>query len=253
VSDVYAVIGGSGLYALDENFQVESSKKIKTPYGDISSDLIVGEFNGCRTIFLTRHGASHHIPPHKINYRANLWALNAMEVSHIIAINAVGGIDHGPRSLVLPDQIIDYTFGRCHTFSDGAELDGEKPEVNHIDFSFPYSQPLRENIIRASRAQGIDLNASGTYGCTNGPRLETIAEIRKMQNDGCNIIGMTGMPEAALARELEIEYASIALVVNWCAGLENSILGMDAIRHELKQGMTSVIQLIRATLGQLNK
>jgi 5'-deoxy-5'-methylthioadenosine phosphorylase len=250
VSDVYAVIGGSGLYALDENFRAESSKKIKTPYGDISSDLIVGEFNGCRTIFLTRHGASHHIPPHKINYRANLWALNAMEVSHIIAINAVGGIDHGPRSLVLPDQIIDYTSGRCHTFSDAAELDGEKPEVNHIDFSFPYSQPLRENIIRASRAQGIDLNTSGTYGCTNGPRLETIAEIRKMQNDGCNIIGMTGMPEAALARELEIEYASIALVVNWCAGIESSILDMDTIRQELKLGMTSVIQLIRATMEQ---
>ena len=248
MSDVYAVIGGSGLYALDESFRVESSKKIKTPYGDVSSDLIVGEFNGCRLIFLTRHGASHHIPPHKINYRANLWALNTMEVSHIIAINAVGGIDHGPRSLVLPDQIIDYTSGRCHTFSDGAELDGEKTEVNHIDFSFPYSQPLREKIIRASQAQGIDLNTSGSYCCTNGPRLETIAEIRKMQNDGCSIIGMTGMPEAALARELEIEYASIALVVNWCAGLENSILSMDAIRHELKQGMTSVIQLIRATL-----
>ena len=248
MSDVYAVICGSGLYALDENFRVESSKKIKTPYGDISSDLIVGEFNGCRTVFLPRHGASHHIPPHKINYRANLWALNAMEVSHIIAINAVGGIDHGPRSLVLPDQIIDYTSGRCHTFSDGTELDGGKPEVNHIDFSFPYSQTLREKIIRASRAQGVDLITSGTYGCTNGPRLETSAEIRKMQNDGCTIIGMTGMPEAALARELEIEYASIALVVNWCAGIESSILDMDRIMQELKLGMTSVIQLIRATL-----
>jgi 5'-methylthioinosine phosphorylase len=250
VSDVYAVIGGSGLYALDENFRVKSSKKIKTPYGDISSDLIVGEFNGCRTVFLPRHGPSHHIPPHKINYRANLWALHAMEVSHIIAVNAVGGIDHGPRSLVLPDQIIDYTSGRCHTFSDGAELNGEKPEVNHIDFSFPYSQPLREKIIRASQAHGVDLITSGTYGCTNGPRLETSAEIRKMQNDGCTIIGMTGMPEAALARELEIEYASITLVVNWCAGIESSILDMDQIMQELKQGMTSVIQLIRATLEQ---
>ena len=245
MSNVYAVIGGSGLYALDESFRADSNNISNTPYGDISAELLVGELNGCRTVFLPRHGASHHIPPHKINYRANLWALQALKVSHIIAVNAVGGIDYGPHSLVLPDQIIDYTSDRSHTF-----FDGEGGEVDHIDFSLPYSESLRKKIISASLASGIDLKTSATYGCTNGPRLETSAEIQKMQRDGCNIIGMTGMPEAALARELGMEYASIAMVVNWCAGIPGAVLSMDEIRRILDQGMKSVIQLISATLEQ---
>jgi 5'-methylthioinosine phosphorylase len=245
VSEVFAVIGGSGLYELNESFRADAKKTPSTPYGDISADLLIGELNGCRVVFLPRHGASHHIPPHKINYRANLWALHEMEVSHIIAVNAVGGIDCGPHSLVLPDQIIDYTSGRSHTF-----YDGEGSEVDHIDFSFPYSEPLREKIIRSSRAHGIDLYTSATYGCTNGPRLESSAEIQKMQRDGCNIIGMTGMPEAALARELDMEYASIAMVVNWCSGITDAVLDMDEIRRILDLGMSSVIELISTTLEQ---
>ena len=248
MSDVYAVIGGSGLYALDEGFRVDSSKILNTPYGEMSAELLIGELNGCPTVFLPRHGASHHIPPHKIYYRANLWALREMDVSHIIAVNAVGGIDYGPHSLVLPDQIIDYTSDRSHTF-----FDGEGGEVDHIDFSLPYSGPLREKIIRASQVSGIDLNSSATYGCTNGPRLETSAEIRKMQRDGCNIIGMTGMPEAALARELHMEYASIAMVVNWCSGITDAVLDMNEIRRILDLGMKSVIQLINATLRHTGK
>jgi len=248
VSDVYAVIGGSGLYALDESFRGDPNKTPGTPYGDISADLLIGELNGCHTVFLPRHGVSHHIPPHKINYRANLWALHEMKVTHIIAVNAVGGIDYGPHSLVLPDQIIDYTSDRLHTF-----YDGEGSELDHIDFSFPYSETLREKIIRSSRELGIDLYTSATYGCTNGPRLETSAEIQKMQRDGCNIIGMTGMPEAALARELDIEYASIAMVVNWCSGITEAVLDMDDLRRILDLGMNSVIKLISATLEQADK
>ncbi len=248
MSEVFAVIGGSGLYDLDQGFRVESSQKPNTPYGDISSDLIIGEMSGCRTVFLTRHGASHHIPPHKINYRANLWALHELEVSHVIAVNAVGGIDYEPHSLVLPDQIIDYTSDRCHTF-----FDGEESEVGHIDFSLPYSQPLREKIISAGQVQSIDLITQGTYGCTNGPRLETSAEIQKMQNDGCNIIGMTGMPEAALARELNMEYAAITIVVNWCSGKSDSVLDLDEIRQILDSRMDTVIRLISATLAQVDR
>ncbi len=248
MSEIYAVIGGSGLYDLDQGFRVESSQKPNTPYGDISADLIVGEMRGCRTVFLPRHGASHHIPPHKINYRANLWALHELGVNHIIAVNAVGGIDYGPHSLVLPDQIIDYTSDRCHTF-----IDGEKSEVGHIDFSLPYSQSLREKITSAGQAQGIELITHGTYGCTNGPRLETSAEIQKMQSDGCNIIGMTGMPEAALARELDMEYAAITMVVNWCSGITGSVLDLGEIRQILNSGMDTVIQLISATLAQADR
>jgi 5'-methylthioinosine phosphorylase len=245
VSDVYAVIGGSGLYTWDESFRVESSQKPDTPYGEISSELTLGELNGCRTVFLPRHGESHRIPPHQINYRANLWALHELGVNHVIAVNAVGGIDFGPHNLVLPDQIIDYTSDRLHTF-----YDGERDDLDHIDFGLPYSQSLRERIIQAGRVQGIDLNTTGVYGCTNGPRLETSAEIRKMQRDGCNIIGMTGMPEAALAKELGMEYASIAMVVNWCSGLSDSTLDMDEIGQILDQGMSTVMQLINATLEQ---
>ena len=245
MSDVYAVIGGSGLYALDDRFQIENNKSLTTPYGDISADLAVGELNERRVVFLPRHGSSHHIPPHKINYRANLWALHKLEVSHVIAVNAVGGIDYGPHSLVLPDQIIDYTSDRAHSY-----YDGETSQVEHIDFSLPYSKLLREKIILAGQELNIDINPSATYGCTNGPRLETSAEIMKMRRDGCNIIGMTGMPEAALARELEMEYASIAMVVNWCSGITDSVLDMDEIRLILDQGMSSVMQLIGATLEQ---
>ena len=248
MSNVFAVIGGSGLYELNESFRADAKTPPSTPYGDISADLLIGELNGCRVVFLPRHGASHHIPPHKINYRANLWALHEMEVSHIIAVNAVGGIDCGPHSLVLPDQIIDYTSGRSHTF-----YDGEGSEVDHIDFSLPYSEPLREKIIRSSRTHSIDLYTSATYGCTNGPRLESSAEIQKMQRDGCNIIGMTGMPEAALARELDMEYASIAMVVNWCSGITDAVLDMDEIRRILDLGMNSIIKLISNTLEQVDK
>jgi 5'-methylthioinosine phosphorylase len=241
---VHAVIGGSGLYALDAEFQIDRIERPETPYGQVSAELKIGKLQGQALAFLPRHGDSHQIPPHRINYRANLWALQALGVNRIIAVNAVGGIDQPPESLVIPDQIIDYSSNREHTF-----FDGDKPRAGHIDFTYPYSDAIRKCIIEAGKSNGIALAQSGTYGCTNGPRFETSAEIVKMQRDGCSIIGMTGMPEAALARELEMDYASIALVVNWCAGIEDSILEMKQIEQTLDRGMKTVIRLVSATLA----
>ena len=241
---MHAVIGGSGLYGLNQEFRIDRSHLQDTPYGQVSAELKIGEMNGQRIVFLPRHGESHQVPPHRINYRANLWALQHLGVQSIIAVNAVGGIDVPPRSLVIPDQIIDYTANREATF-----FDGDQRAAGHIDFTYPYSKVLRERIIAAARSSGIELTQSGTYGCTNGPRFETGAEIQKMQRDGCSIIGMTGMPEACLARELDMDYASIALVVNWCAGIEDSILDMEQITRTLERGMKTVIRLINTLLA----
>ena len=241
---MHAVIGGSGLYGLNQEFRIDRSHLQDTPYGQVSAELKIGEMNGQRIVFLPRHGESHQVPPHRINYRANLWALQHLGVQSIIAVNAVGGIDAPPRSLVIPDQIIDYTANREATF-----FDGDQRAAGHIDFTYPYSKVLRERIITAARSSGIELTQSGTYGCTNGPRFETGAEIQKMQRDGCSIIGMTGMPEACLARELDMDYASIALVVNWCAGIEDSILDMEQITRTLERGMKTVIRLINTLLA----
>lgn len=243
-----AVIGGSGLYALNPEFRIDRSHMRDTPYGEASAELKIGELNGQRIVFLARHGESHQIPPHRINYRANLWALQHLGVASIIAVNAVGGIDAPPESLVIPDQIIDYTSNREQSF-----FDGDKGEAEHVDFTYPYSETLRKRIIAAGQSSDIELTQSGTYGCTNGPRFETRAEIQKMQRDGCSIIGMTGMPEACLARELDMDYASIALVVNWCAGIEDSILDMEQITRTLDQGMKTVLRLINTLLAQSDR
>lgn len=243
-----AVIGGSGLYALNSEFRIDRSHMRDTPYGEASAELKIGELNGQRIVFLARHGESHQIPPHRINYRANLWALQHLGVASIIAVNAVGGIDAPPESLVIPDQIIDYTSNREQSF-----FDGDKGEAEHVDFTYPYSEALRKRIIATGRNSDIELTQSGTYGCTNGPRFETRAEIQKMQRDGCSIIGMTGMPEACLARELDMDYASIALVVNWCAGIEDSILDMEQITKTLDQGMKTVLRLINTLLAQSDR
>jgi len=244
MAKLYAVIGGSGLYALD-GLNIESAEKVDTPYGLISADLQLGLWHEKPVAFLPRHGIDHQIPPHKINYRANLWALKSIGVSHIIAANAVGGINpqYGPQVLALPDQIIDYTANREHSF-----FDGSNDEVRHVDFTHPYSQVLRENIYEAAEAQKMELVDGGCYGCTNGPRFETAAEIGKMKTDGCDLIGMTAMPEAALARELDIEYASIALVVNWCAGIDDVEISMDQIKAILDLGSQRIQRLISATL-----
>jgi len=236
-----AIIGGSGLYSLGENFSLEEQAPRRTPYGDTSADILQGRWQSVPVVFLPRHGPGHRVPPHRVNYRANIWALKQVGVSRIISVNAVGGIsdEMKPGTLVVPDQLIDYSSGREQTF-----FDGDDAPVTHVDFSWPYSAELRGILTEVGLQKGQPLVASGTYGSTNGPRLETAAEIDRMRNDGCNVVGMTGMPETALARELEIEYACLALVVNWAAGVGDEPISMQDILVNMEQGMQQVKSLL---------
>ena len=238
-----AIIGGSGLYSLGEDFDLSETAARDTPYGETSADILLGRWQGNRLAFLPRHGPRHRVPPHRINYRANIRALQQLGVDRVVAVNAVGGISQNmpPLTLVLPDQLIDYSSGREHSFFDGG--DGE---VRHIDFSWPYSAELRGILLEVALDLAQPVQASATYGCTNGPRLETAAEIECMRRDGCDIVGMTGMPEAALARELEIEYASLALVVNWAAGIEPQPISMQQIMANMEQGIEQIKILLAA-------
>ncbi|MBC8519603.1 MAG: S-methyl-5'-thioinosine phosphorylase [Gammaproteobacteria bacterium] len=212
---------------------------VDTPYGQPSSDLIKAKLKGVELLFLSRHGEDHSIPPHKVNYRANIWALNKLEVGSIVAVAAIGGITEAmlPGRVSIPDQIIDYTWGREHTFFDG-------PEVEHIDFSWPYCSELRNSLLDAAGSAGVDVVDGGTYGATQGPRLESAAEIERMERDGCDIVGMTGMPEASLARELGICYACCAVSANWAAGKSDREITMEEIGENLKSGMDSVKAVI---------
>lgn len=243
-----AIIGGSGLYSLGGDFEPKRQAPENTPFGNTSGDILLGAWQGTEIAFLARHGPNHRIPPHRINYRANLWALHRQGVRQIIAVNAVGGItpEMSPQTLVLPDQIIDYSHGREHSFFDGTD-----DEVRHIDFSWPYSAELRGLLLETAIQLGQPLAAAATYACTNGPRLETAAEIARLRRDGCDIVGMTGMPEAGLARELDIGYACLALVVNWAAGIEDRPIGMDEIRQSLEQGMAQIESLLMAASGSM--
>lgn len=208
------IIGGTGLTRL-ENLQLTETRIFETPYGSPSSELAFGKVLGQDVVFLARHGSQHTIPPHRVNYRANIWALKQAGVKHIIAVAAVGGITERmePEAIVVPDQIIDYTYGRSQTF-----FEDELEFVTHVDFSYPYNAHLRDVLLKSAEQLAIPVVDGATYAATQGPRLESAAEILKLQHDGCDIVGMTGMPEATLARELELAYATCALVVNWGAG-----------------------------------
>lgn len=235
-----AVMGGTGLTQLD-GLEITEQRSVTTPFGKPSSDLLIGEFKGKSIIFLPRHGQNHTIAPHKINYRANIWALHDQGVDQIIAVAAVGGIraDLAPGALAVPDQIIDYTYGREQSFfSDDFSVD------KHIDFSYPFDEDLRQKILQAALNQNISISDGGTYGATQGPRLETAAEIRRLMADGCAMVGMTGMPEAGLARELNIAYATCALIVNWAAGLGDGVITMSEIENTLDTGMGQVKRIL---------
>ncbi len=237
-----AIIGGTGLSQIKE-LTITSTQKIDTPFGTPSAPCTLGSINGKEIVFLARHGNPHTLPPHKINYRANLWGLKQLGVSEIIAVAAVGGItaEMEPAHIAIPDQIIDYSYDREHTFfADDLEA------VTHIDFTFPYTPSLRKKLIEVAKNKQIAISPKGNYGCTQGPRLESAAEIIRMERDGCDLVGMTGMPEAALARELAIDYAAIAVVVNWAAGKTEGVISMSEIEHHLKKGMSNVIQLLSA-------
>lgn len=239
-----AIIGGTGLSAL-EGLEITEQRQVDTPYGEPSSDLLVGEIEGQQVIFLPRHGQQHTIAPHKINYRANIWALEQQGVDQIIAVAAVGGIrsDLAPGVLAVPNQIIDYTHSREQSFyGDNFSVD------QHIDFSYPYDQLLRQKIMRAAKQQQITIVDGGTYGATQGPRLETAAEIQRMAQDGCAMVGMTGMPEACLAREANIAYATCALMVNWGAGIGDGVITMAKIEQTLAEGMDDVKKILTAVI-----
>jgi 5'-methylthioinosine phosphorylase len=239
-----AIIGGTGLTQIAD-LTITGQQTVPTPFGTPSAAYVSGEMNDRQLIFLARHGNPHRIPPHQINYRANIWGLKQLGVTQIIAIAAVGGIgaDMCPGHIAIPDQIIDYSYGREHTF-----FANELEHVTHIDFTEPYSRNLRHRIILAARQAGIEIAESGTYGCTQGPRLETIAEIKRMAQDGCDLVGMTGMPEAALARELCIDYANISVVANWGAGIVDGEITMAEIEKNLEVGMNKAVSLLKSTI-----
>ena len=236
------MIGGSGVSRLHE-MEIDRREAVATPYGAPSAELTFGRLFGYEIVFLARHGDRHTIPPHKINYRANIWALKQSGVAEVLAVAAVGGIRHDmePGRLAVPDHLIDYTHGRPHTF-----FEEDLEAVTHIDFSNPYSVRLRVRLIEAAERAGLFIYRSGTYGCTQGPRLETAAEVRRMERDGCDLVGMTGMPEAALARELGMDYACCAVVVNWAAGKTETEIRMDEIRRNMDKGMQDVVRLLRS-------
>jgi 5'-methylthioadenosine phosphorylase len=240
-----AIIGGSGIAHL-ATLEVTERRVIRTPYGDPSGALTFGRHNRREIVFLARHGHGHTIPPHRVNYRANIWALHSLEVKGVIAIASVGGIrpDLEPGSLVLPDQIIDYTHSRKATFFE----ETDQP-VTHVDFTHPYSRLLQDKCLQAAELAGVPLALGGVYGATQGPRLETAAEIDRLERDGVDMVGMTGMPEAALAREIGLDYTAIAVVANFAAGRGSS---RDGIRlGDLQATLQGAVAKVKRILERL--
>jgi len=237
-----AIIGGSGLSQLG-NMEVTQRRVARTPYGEPSGPLTFGRIKGREVMFLARHGYGHTIAPHEVNYRANMWALKDAGADCVVSVASVGGIrsDITPGMLVLPDQVIDYTWGRSSTYFEGAGV-----PVNHIDFTEPYSVQLRRRILAAAKACGEKILDGGVYAATQGPRLETAAEITRLERDGAHVVGMTGMPEAALAREISLDYAAIAVVANYAAGRADSkrAVPLDKIGEVLDEAMGRVRRII---------
>jgi 5'-methylthioadenosine phosphorylase len=243
-----AIIGGSGLTQLS-NLDVTHRLAVRTPYGEPSGALTFGRIAGKDVVFLARHGYGHTIPPHEVNYRANIWALNEQKVEGVISVASVGGIraDMTPGVIAVPHQIIDYTWGRKNTYFEG----GEQP-VTHIDFTEPYSAQLRQRILDAARACGEAVAEDAVYAACQGPRLETAAEIDRLERDGADVVGMTGMPEAALARELELDYAAIAAVANSAAGRAGSLHGirLEQIEQVLQESLARVRRIIEQVMAK---
>lgn len=235
------IIGGTGLTRL-ATLAVAHREVVRTPYGEPSAALVFGQLAGADAVFLARHGHGHTIPPHRVNYRANLWALKHRGADAILAVASVGSIRGcAPGDLVVPHQLIDYTSGRHQTLFDGAE-----GGVVHVDFTHPYTPVLRTHCLAAAAAAGVRVVDGGVYGAVSGPRLETAAEIDRMDRDGATLVGMTGMPEAVLARELGLPYAVICVVVNHAAGRGDSAhtISMEGIANVLETAMERVHTLL---------
>jgi 5'-deoxy-5'-methylthioadenosine phosphorylase len=246
-----AILGGSGLDRWPQLGPL-TPQSVSTPYGEPAAPLLCGQVGGIAVCFLPRHGAAHSLPPHRINYRANLWALKQAGARAVLAVATVGSIPAHipPGALVLPDQIVDYTHGREATFFDGDPVDGAGGRVEHIEFTEPYDAGLRAALRTAAADTGIALIDGATYAATQGPRLETRAEIDRLERDGCHIVGMTGMPEAALARELALPYACLAVVANRAAGRGGSSL-LAEIEQHLAGGIAAAQRLLVAALPRL--
>ncbi|PID48468.1 MAG: S-methyl-5'-thioadenosine phosphorylase [Proteobacteria bacterium] len=238
----FAVIGGTGLTEID-GLEVIHREVLHTPYGEPSGPVTHGLLGGKRIVFLARHGYTHNIPPHKVNYRANIWALRSLGVEKVVAIAAVGGITRQmkPETLVIPDQIIDYTYGRAQTFHEEG-----LSSITHIDFTYPYCQSLRTALLKAGEQAKVDLVSGGTYAATQGPRLETRAEIQRLERDGSDLVGMTAMPEAILAKEAGLSYAACAVVANWAAGKNgDEVISIEQISQHLQVGMAKIRTLLK--------
>lgn len=237
---VLGVIGGSGVYDIP-GLDITDTVKLTTPYGEPSDVYLIGKSGGTEVAFLPRHGPLHHIQPHKINYRANIWGFRELGVKKILSIGASGGISSlmAPGSIVAPDQMIDMTSGRHSTFYD-------EDDVVHIDFTEPFCPVLRAHIFAASEKAGIRVIRKGTYICVNGPRLETAAEIRVFSEMGADIVGMTGMPEAVLARELEVCFAGISVITNYAAGISGTKLTATEVVKSMKASSEKIKKLLKA-------
>jgi len=241
------VVGGTGLASL-AGLEVTRREVVNTPWGEPSGPLVHGRLAGRPIVFLARHGHAHRIPPHRVNYRANVWSLRQIGVERVIAVAAVGGIHAAlrPGRIAFPEQLIDYTHGRGHTF-----FEEDLEHVVHVDLTEPYARGLRDALVRAAREIALDAFDGGTYAATQGPRLETAAEIDRLERDGCDMVGMTGMPEAGLAREAQLEYATCAVVANAAAGRAGGPLSMAAIRVTLDRAMTDVHRLLERAVALL--
>jgi purine nucleoside phosphorylase len=246
VAATLALVGGTGLTELDDSLE---TIPVETPFGNPSADIRVIENGPVRLLFLPRHGNPHRFPPHRVNYRANMWALREAGADHVLAVYAVGGVckPYGPATLAAPDQLIDYSWGRQHTYSDS-----EHSALEHVDFTHPYAGPLRNFLLQAAAASAIDVVDGGCIGVFQGPRLETAAEVEKARRDGCHMAGMTALPEAGLARELGLDYAGLAVVSNWGAGVTADLLSEDDIAETLKEPMARVRKLLRALVRELS-
>ncbi|MEW6585934.1 MAG: S-methyl-5'-thioadenosine phosphorylase [Nitrospirota bacterium] len=238
------IIGGSGLYAI-EGVIIKKRSRLKTPYGSPSDAFVIGELQGRKIAFLPRHGSKHSVPPHRINYRANIWGMKELGVQRIISVSATGGISSRmkPGTIAVLDQIIDLTKVRSSTFYEG--------EAVHIDFTEPYCPEMRRALLEASGAAGIGVMKSGTYLCTEGPRLETRSEIGYFSRIGADVVGMTGMPEASLAREAEICYAGVAVVTNYAAGLTGDKLTASEVIKTMAEATGHLKILVKEALGRI--
>ena len=242
-----AIIGGTGLARMEGLIRTRR-EMVKTPYGAPSCPLVFGTLGGVEVVFLARHGSGARIEPHLINYCANVWALHSVGVTDVLATSVVGGIGEGcvPGAIVVPDQLIDYTSARESSFSDSAP-----GRPRYVDFTRPYSERLREALVRGARELDGEHGVveGGCYAAMQGPRLETAAEVRRLERDGNTIVGLTGMPEAVLARELGLGYACCAVVVNRAAGLDGDGIASDDVERATAAGVDTARRVLTAAVG----